>query len=166
MWLLDMLFVLIVLVPILILAVLATKYLGGKAKNAMRGQHISIIETINLGLDKKIHLIKAGDQFVLVASTGKNMQFLTTVKLENYAEGTAESGNSSNFDFKNVFEKYLQNFNGSKRNKSNSIVNSSEELMESVEVDVFKNNLNRLRTITAKANKIAKIDGDDNTNEK
>lgn len=161
----EILFVLIVLIPILFLAVVTTKYVGGKAKTTMKGKYINVVETVSLGLDKKIHLLKVGEQFVLVASCGKNVEFMTNVQLEAY-ETTIESGNNNIFDFKNLFEKYFQTFKDVK-----NIRNKKEKRNVSTEVaaredNTFKDNLQRIRKITSGLTNTARVDGDERTNEK
>lgn len=130
---------------ILFLVVITTKFVGGKANKAMRGRYINIVETISLGIDKQLHLVRVGEQFLLIASSGKNVEFLSNVRLDDYKIEEA-SENNALFDFKDLFDKYLQNFNRKKVNESD-IKTGNEEIKGTLEGDNFRNNLNRLKNI-------------------
>ena len=67
-----------------ILAYVTTKYIGGKSKKASRGNYIQVIETVSLGIDKQLILVKVGEQYVLLSSSGKNIQFMTNINLGEY----------------------------------------------------------------------------------
>jgi flagellar protein FliO/FliZ len=155
-------FFLLVFGSLLFMAVITTRFIGIKAQKAMKGSHITIIETVSLGLDKKIHLVKAGEQYILIASSGKTMEFLTTVTL-NEAEPGTDMAESPVQDFRMLFDKYIQGFKSLKNGKNdvadNMTVGSEEE-------GTFRSNLDRLKKITEKADKIIRLDGDGITNEK
>ncbi|MCR4434487.1 MAG: flagellar biosynthetic protein FliO [Clostridiales bacterium] len=152
----QVLWVFTILGSILFLVVITTKYIGNKTKKAMKGQYISIIESVNIGLDKQILLLKAGDEFVLIASAGKSIQYLTTVKLNEYEENESLQQNNV-FVFKDFFEKYLKNFNAKKNEKADLNIGKKEYDGQSGKSAV-KENLNRLRAITSK------LDGTDKKN--
>jgi flagellar protein FliO/FliZ len=155
-------FFLLVFGSLLFMAVITTRFIGIKAQKAMKGRHITIIETVSLGLDKKIHLVKAGEQYILIASSGKTMEFLTTVTL-NEAEPGTDMAESPVQDFRMLFDKYIQGFKSLKNGKNdvadNMTVGSEEE-------GTFRSNLDRLKKITEKADKIIRLDGDGITKEK
>jgi len=152
---------------ILFVAYVATRYVGNKTSKVMKGKHVSIVETVSLGMDKQIYLLKAGEQFVLIASCGKHIEFLTTVKIDGF-ESEEISDTTNGFNFKGFFEKYLQTFVNRKDGKEQkeNHVNNDRQAAESAEDDVFKSNLNKLRAINARVDVRRKEDGDDNTNEK
>jgi len=154
---------LIVFSSILFLVFVTTKYVGGKAGKAMRGKNIHIVESVSLGMDKQIHLIKVGETFLLVATSGKTIQYLTTVNMENY-EVDETTVNTNNFDFKIIFDKYLQQFVSKKGNRT-GFKETKETINEQSEGDEFKSNLNRLRTITKRMDSRSKENGDGKTNE-
>lgn len=142
----------------LFVVVVITKYIGGKANKSMRSRHINIVETVSIGLDKQLHLIRVGEQFLLIASSGKNIEFLSNIKLDEFnVEGSPE--NNTIFDFKNMFEKYLQNFSRKKENGFEKNVNSKDSGGTS-EGERIKSNLNRLRTINTGVEKQSKENED------
>lgn len=158
----EVLFFLLVFGSLLFLAAITTRYVGGKAQKAMKGKYITIVETLSLGMDKKIHLLKVGEQYILVASSGKSVEYLNTINLDGVELDKVDD--NVNFEFKAVFEKYVQSFKNIK-NSSSSKKNSLGP-KASTEEGIFKNNLDRLKKITDRADNLVKIDGDDVTNEK
>lgn len=165
----DVLKVILLLIgfcALLFLTYVTTRYIGGKQNRAMMGKNISIVETVALGMDKRIHLIKAGNQYVLVASTAKCIEFLTTVNLDNPVpeQEVTMQENSNLFDFKALFEKYVSMYKIKKENNSGNPGNATpQDIPESSD---FRSNLSRLRTIVQKKEYQVKTNGDDSTNEK
>lgn len=158
---LDVILFLLGFGSILFLTYVTTRYIAGKSNKAMKGRHINIIETISLGMDKRIHLVKAGKQYMLIASTSKNIEFLATVNLEaDEAKSGDEPALQNVFDFKSLFEKYMNSY----KDKKSSLMRQKKNDMpiNQVEGEKFKNNLERLKTITQKTEE---KDGDDITNE-
>ena len=85
----DILYILgIVLIFCLItyLAYITTRYIAGKTGAASKGKHIRIIETTILGKDKQLLLIKAGGEYLLLSSSGKDIGLIKEIKLEEYDE--------------------------------------------------------------------------------
>jgi flagellar protein FliO/FliZ len=147
---------------ILFLTYVTTKYIAGKSNRAMKGKFVNIIETVSLGMDKRIHLVKAGEQYLLISSTSKSIELLSTVTLEGEETKSGEEPVIQNlFDFKSLFEKYMNSYKSKKINKSEQ--NSSDISINRVEGENFRTNLERLKVITQKT---AGKDGDDTTDEK
>jgi flagellar protein FliO/FliZ len=142
---------------ILFLSVIFTRLLAGKTKRAMKGQYINIIETVSLGLDKQLHLIRIDNQFVLIATAGKSVEFLSNIDIDNFTEEEMSSSGQSAFDFKALFEKYVQVYKDKRTGKS---------LDNSTKGETFKGNLSRMRNITGVMYRQGEIDGDEGTNEK
>lgn len=162
--LMDALFFIIGFGAILFLAYVTTKYLAGKSATALKGRYIHILETVSLGLDKKIHLVKVNDEYILIASSGKSIEFLTKVDLQE-VEREAESQKAvSGFDFKALFEKYVKSL----KSKSQDRVfagNAIEKNGAVKEEDSFRNNLDKLRSINRRVRNERGEDGDDKLNE-
>jgi flagellar protein FliO/FliZ len=153
-FILQTLYILLAFGSVLFLAVITTKYLGRKSKKAAKGQYISIIETISLGMDKQIHLMKVGDEFVLVATAGKSINYLTTIKLDASEVEEKTAKNEGNFEFKGFLEKYIQGLKKKTEKKKEEPEISSMDTVKSSGGDVFKSNLSRLRSLSE--NKIDK----------
>lgn len=157
--------VLFALGSILFLAYITARFIGGKSKKASRGNYIQVIETVSLGIDKQLLLVKIGEQFVLLASAGKNIQFMTNVNLNEYETQEITENTNGVFDFKGLFDKYVQGFMDKKNNKYVE-KDLGENQFEPLKGDIIKSNLSRLRNITSLMNKKGIKDGDENTNEK
>lgn len=153
----------IVFGSILFLAYATTKYIGNKTGNVMKGRYINIIETVQLGLDGKLHLVKVGEEFILISSAGKNIQVLKTLEISDYSsqENNKQAGV---FDFREVFEKYISGFKAI-HNKTPDNKSKEDEMKSSNVSSVFKNNLQRLREINDGAQRLKSDFGDGNPNE-
>lgn len=158
---------------LLFLTYVTTRYVGGKQNKAMKGRNINVLETVSLGMDKRLHLVKAGSTYVLIATTSKTVEFLTVVALENPVTEPATSPGrmgeqqagpaTSSFDFKSLFDKYTGIY---KIKKDHTDQIHSDELMADISGNRdFKSNLGRLKKMIRK-NEIVQEDGDDITNEK
>lgn len=154
---------------LLYLAYIATRYIADRQNRAMRSKNISVIETVMLGTDKRLHLVKAGKDHILIATTSKTVEFLSKVELdEESAQETAQEAvpgeNSSPFDFKAIFEKYSGLY------KPKKIKNSTEQEYEAPQDDAsgydFRKNLARLKSIVGSNKNKVKENGVDVTNEK
>lgn len=151
---------------LLFLTYVTTRYVGGRQNKAMKGKNISIVETVALGMDKRLHLVKAGNQYVLIASTSKAVEFLTTVNLEEPSPEVRETTqeNAVLFDFRSLFEKYMGTYRAKKGKEPGITADGLPQ--EFPENRDFKSNLGRLRTIVQKKEFQAKENGDEITNEK
>lgn len=143
---------------------LAAKFVGTKQSRAMKGKNIKILETVPLGMDKRLHLVKAGDRYVLIASTSKNVEFLTVVNLDeqNQKNGMNEVGGM--FDFKALFEKCKDIYIG-KMKKSGTVEEDKPDSNMNSGGD-FKGNLDRLKSILQKKDDHVDENGDESTSEK
>lgn len=131
---------------LLFLTYVTTRYIGRKQIRSMTGRNISIIETVMLGPDKRLHLVRAGKSYVLIATTSRSVEYLATVELDGNAEATAaEEDNGSRFDFRSVFEKYsgIYRAKAMKNTNDEKPVPSGDEREE----PAFRKNLEKLRII-------------------
>lgn len=151
---------------ILFLTYVTTRYIARKQIRSMKSRNISVIETVMLGPDKRLHLVRAGKSHILIASTSKSVEFLTAVELDE-AEAMESSDEEENprFDFRSVFEKYSGLYRAKNEDKINGEKSTLSE--EEQEGPIFRRNLEKLRIILNKSknNDIDK-DGDDVTNDK
>ena len=125
---------------------LVTKFIASSTKKVMKGRYISIVETISLGIDKQVHLLKVENEFILVACSGKNIVYLTNLNIEGYEENKSQQDNG--FDFKSIFEKYSNVFGSIKGKKNQNIKTDEEEKQKNT--GVFKKNLEKLKSFTGR----------------
>ena len=154
----NLLLFLIVFGAILFIAYVTTKFIGKKSNKIMKGKYIKIIETLSLGFDKQIYLLKTGNQYVLLSYSGKNIQFLTTISMDEIPEDLDQDNNTELLNFKEIFEKYLSPLNIIKNKKTKHPENKKKQ-----DSNNFDNNLNKLRGINNKYN-IDKMEKEDEQN--
>ncbi|HEX9061055.1 MAG TPA: flagellar biosynthetic protein FliO [Clostridia bacterium] len=137
---------LIMFFALLFLAYIATRFVAGKAGKVMRGKYVSVIETVGIGLDKQLHLVKAGNEYILIASAGKNIEFLTVLNMED-APGEDKITEPKEFDFKGIFEKYAKLLKSYPQNKKTS------EEKNAGSGKKFSDNLRKLNDLNIKSKK-------------
>lgn len=154
--------VLFVFGSILFLAYVTTRFIGNKAGKALKGKYLNIIETVSIGTDKRLHLVKVAEQYILIASSGKSIEFLTNVNLKGY-QPEEPGENVEQFDFKSVLEKYVPGL----KNGLKTGIDGSSDTRTPYQADrkVFSNNLSKLRNITANVKDATGKDGDEYTDE-
>jgi flagellar biogenesis protein FliO len=91
---------------ILFIVYVVTRYIAGKARIASKGSHIHVVETISLGQDRRLYLVKAGKRYLLLSSCGKTLSYMTDIDIEetkNIKEEDTEEGKS--YGFKSILNK-------------------------------------------------------------
>jgi flagellar protein FliO/FliZ len=162
---LRIIFYLIGFGAILFLTYVTTKYIARKKIGTTKSRNISVIETVVLGPDKRLHLVKAGNSYVLIASTSKSVEFLTNVELDDTAAiETSDENSGMRFDFRSIFEKY----SGIYKNRFEKKAAEKSALSEDEkEEPIFRKNLEKLRIILNRSrNNDTGKDGVDATNDK
>ncbi len=71
-------------------AIYVSKKLTGKLGN-IQGKEIKIVETAHLGQRKMVHLIKVGNQQLLIGSTNDNITMLADVTVANISQSFSET---------------------------------------------------------------------------
>lgn len=99
---------LIIFAAVLFIAWLTTKLLGRKMAGASKNKFMRIVETLPIGMDRCLYLVKAGDQFFLFYATRKNMQLVSEIKIDEEALAVHDeaAGNSNGFEFRRIFDFY------------------------------------------------------------
>jgi flagellar protein FliO/FliZ len=156
--------VLFIFIAILFLAYATSKFLGQKAGKMMKGKNIKIVESVGFGLDKQLHLVRVGDKFILIATSGKNIQMLTEVSLDDMGEISIEkTNNEDGFDFKGFFDKYVDVFQRKispiKSDNKKTKINSSEKMV--MDYKKTAGNLERIKNINNKLKRPSINGGDE-----
>lgn len=148
---------------LLFLTYVTTRYIGQKQNKAMKSKNISLVETVMISTDKRLHLVKAGKEYVLIASTPKSVVFLSKVDIEEAAgQDEALEEKEKLFDFKSLFDKYTGIYRNNIHKEKNTEKADTPQDIE--DEHGFRSNLNRLKKIV-NINQVEE-NGDDNTNEK
>ncbi|HHW30459.1 MAG TPA: FliO/MopB family protein [Clostridiaceae bacterium] len=131
---------LLVFGSILFLAYITTRLLAAKVNNTMKGRYMSIIETISLGIDKKLYLVKVSNMFILLSSSGKNLEFITVVPVENYEESTEDHWSYNTA--KTTSSPNIVNISAIADIINRNIMRSKSDIKSSIN---FKSNLNKVK---------------------
>lgn len=102
---------------IIYLAYVATRFIGKKTSASMQSRHMRVIEQISLGLDRKLLLVRVGNEHFLFLCGRKEFRQVARVNLdtgENQEGDGTESQNSSVFDFRQIFDKTIHNLKDKK----------------------------------------------------
>ncbi|HHY23905.1 MAG TPA: flagellar biosynthetic protein FliO [Clostridiaceae bacterium] len=146
-----MLGIIVIFSSILFLTYVTTKYLAGKAGKITKGKHLNIIENVALGKDRYLHLIKVENEFMLIASSGKGIEFLSWVNIDNYVQSTDNI--QTPFSFKNILEKKVSDYiqKSSIMHRKYKCKNGNTGEKSDIRLTKFENNLDKIRAITREA---------------
>lgn len=110
----QLFFILIVLIGVIILAVYVTRFVAG-AKYIRRGNNnLKLMDSIGLGFQNGIHLVKAGKKYVLLGITKDRITFLCELS-ESDIENIEQDSGYELPSFDNYLNRILR-----KKNNSNS----------------------------------------------
>ena len=98
---LDFLGYLIVFCAILFLAWLTTRFVGKRAVGDGRAKRMKVVETLSLGVDRSLLLVRVGEKHYLMAASRGRMDFMSEV---DPGEPPAEPERPS--DFRSILERY------------------------------------------------------------
>lgn len=144
---------------IIFLAYISTRFIGVRTSKGLKGKHIKIIDSIVLGIDRQIFLIKVGDQLLLVSSSNKTIQFLTLIdnnKIdidENSIQGLDQEQQLGLNAFKNYFDLFKGVIKKKETNNVKETVSSNNYDNNQVnQNNKFNQNLDKLKGIFSKIN--------------
>ncbi len=145
--------VIFAIVFVFALLFLTTKLLNYKSKKMLKGNHMQIIESLSLGVNNRIHLIKVDDEFFLISASNKNVEFLARVNMSDFEEEEIKNPVSEVIDFKAILKKSLNGFsfkNQAKKQTGAETNNSSELKPKDPNINnnlAFKRNLEQLKNL-------------------
>lgn len=145
---LELLGIVLVFCCVLYLAYVASRFVGKKFSTVAKAKHIQVVEQIGVGLDKQLLLIRVGSEHFLFVSAKKELKMVAKVAIndnEDIEEATQlEETGGEGFDFKQIFEKYL--------NTSTKRVERKKKHTEPQEQDKpLKENIRRLQHMQRKS---------------
>lgn len=92
---------------------------------------MKVIDTLSMGFDRTIYLVKVGEQYILMYSSLKGFEFICNVDPDKINENIENAVGSD----KKSFSKYFDFFRTANREKDNYSADS----------DIVKNNIERLK---------------------
>lgn len=139
---------LILFAIVLFLAYVVTKYIGAKTTGNIKTRNIQIVETLALGFDRQVYLVKVGEQLMLLSSSNKTIQFLTLldnslVKLSDEDLKRFEARKPEDNVFKNYFDMFRAN------SKTEDI---GVKVVPDMGASNFNQNLSKIKNIFSKIN--------------
>jgi flagellar protein FliO/FliZ len=138
-------------IVVMVLLLLTTKFLAYKSKQMQKGNYMQIVETLSLGTNNRIHLIKVENEFFIVSASNKNVEFLSKVGIKDFQEQEIKNPIAEVVDFKAVLKKYTGGMSfGSKAKNTEPSIQSTESVQQNNVV--FKSNLEKLRNLSYSIN--------------
>ena len=61
------------------LAFIMTKFIGNKSKSAMRSKYMRVVDTMAMGFDKTLYLVKIGEQYIVMCSSQKGFDYICSL---------------------------------------------------------------------------------------
>jgi flagellar biogenesis protein FliO len=77
---LDIIAFAVIFVAILLMAYGASKLVGKRAAARMKSRHMEVVDSLSLGQDAHVYLLKAAGELFLVAKSAKSLSMLTKLK--------------------------------------------------------------------------------------
>ena len=94
--------ILILFCAILFLAWLTTRLVGRRMTGERRSKLMRIVETLPLGMDRNLVLVRVGDKHYLLATSRNRTDFMGEVQPGEIPESPAETAG----DFRSILERY------------------------------------------------------------
>ncbi len=96
---------LVMVIAILVLTYVATKYIGKAGKYKSKSKYIRMVDQIFMGQDKSIAIIKVGKQHMLVGITSGQISLIKEVKEEELEDFSIGEPSYEVMDFQTLFDK-------------------------------------------------------------
>jgi len=89
------------------LAFIMTKFIGNKSKSAMKSKYMRVVDTMAMGFDKTLYLVKVGEQYIIMCSSQKGFDYICSLNNDfsiretnvESEEANTTKGFSKYFDF-------------------------------------------------------------------
>lgn len=131
----SLLTILIALGSICFLAFIMTKFIGKRSAGMMKSKYMQVIDSLSMGFDKTIFLVKIGEQYVLMSSSVKGFEFICNLESGMVDAMLRENPPERN---KDGFAKYFDFFKVN-QNAENSGKNNVNDNLQKLR-DAFNNN--------------------------
>ena len=130
----SILTIILILGCVCFLAYVMTKFVGKKSMNVMKSKYMRVVDSLSMGFDRTIYLVKVGQQYVLMFSSTKGFEFICNIDSNMVNENNIVDVNEN----QNNFSKYFDFFKPGKLEdapKENNSVNKNVEKLR----DLFNN---------------------------
>ncbi len=145
---------------VLVILLITTKFLAYKSKAMMKGKYMHIVESLSLGVNNRLHLIRVDKEFFIISASNKNVEFLAKVNINDFENEEIKNPITEAIDFKSVLTKYVGNFSFGKQSKAKEgkpediILGEKQTQNEETKINdaMFRSNLEKLKNITNSMN--------------
>lgn len=100
MGLMKIMYILIVFLIILCASYYLSRFIA--RKNFGKNKIMKLVETLSLGYDRNVYIIRIGENYFLISSTQKNINFLYKLSEEDIKNAILEQKKGSDFKFDNI----------------------------------------------------------------
>lgn len=112
------------------LAFIMTKFIGNKSKSAMRSKYMRVVDTMAMGFDKTLYLVKIGEQYIIMCSSQKGFDYICSLNNDfsiRESDDVADEVNSSK-GFAKYFDFFKPVSEEKTKQEDNDIENNIERL--------------------------------------
>lgn len=81
MW--ELIFLLFVFIIVIGLAYFITKKIASMGAHRMQGKNMEIIESLQIGVNQRIHLVKVGEKIIMIGVSKEHISFLSEAPIES-----------------------------------------------------------------------------------
>ena len=95
----------LIVIGVLILAYLSSKYIGKMNLKQANSKHMQIIERVFINQDKTLMIVKIFQKYYVVSSTNQSISLLFELSLEEVEELNISNQSVEAFSFKTILDK-------------------------------------------------------------
>jgi len=130
----SILTIILILGCVCFLAYVMTKFVGKRSMNIMKSRYMKVVDSLSMGFDRTIYLVRVGQQYVLMYSSTKGFEFICNIDSNMVNENITNDTNSN----ENSFSKYFDFFKPGKTEEYKKEDNSVNKNIEKLR-DLFNN---------------------------
>lgn len=127
----SILTIIITLGCVIFLAYVMTKFVGKKSMNMMKSKYMTVVDSLSMGFDRTIYLVKVGEQYVLMYSSTKGFEFICNVDSGKIDPNSIQDTNTQNKSFSKYFDFFSKEQNKKVGYASKNDIQSNIERMRS-----------------------------------
>jgi flagellar protein FliO/FliZ len=138
----KLMYSIVIFALILVIAYFVTKFIAKKGTFGNNNKNLKMIEALPLGMDKCVYLVKAGEQYLLLAGTKNNLTLVSTIESNMLSLGEIPEAHTKNIteNFENIINRYKRTEKESDTNYiSRAHIASDDDYMASTKMKL--NNL-------------------------
>lgn len=105
-----------------------TKFIGNKTKSAMRSKYMKVVDTMAMGFDKTLYLVKVGEQYILMNSSAKGFDFICSLNGDFSRINSEEEIEQPSKGFAKYFDFFKPSEDVKTSKEDNDIENNIEKL--------------------------------------